>query len=487
VQPIVRVIRDQAVTRPQHIAVITGQTETTYQDLWAQVSTAAAWYQDNGVQVGETVLISTDSRDPYCVAAYFGAHLVGAIAVPSAFRMAEDEIEHRREIVASRFSVFGERLVELRELLSSSSITPISGRDFDPPELSSTAAILFTTGSCGEPKGVTLSHGNIAASADLIRRFIGNTEYDREVVTVPLTHSFGLGRLRSNVLAGGTIILVPGLTFPQLAVNALYDHAATGLACVPAGMSLLLSKYEASLAELANQLKYLEMGSMRFPLSHKKRLRDILPATRLCMHYGLTEASRSTFLEFHADREHLESVGKPSHGVEIAIMGEANLPVPVGETGLIHVRAATVMQGYWNNNERTAQVLNRDSGWLNTDDLGYQDADGYVHFLGRADDVINTGGVKLLPDDVESFARDFGGVEDCGCVGIPDPDGILGEVPVLFVVSENSALNLTELSRFLRDRLGNEAPTIAIRLIKELPRSASGKLLRRELRSTSAN
>lgn len=482
-QPIVQCVKAQATTRPHQIAVITGSTETSYADLWTQITRAAAWYRGCGIQAGERVLISADSRDPYCLAAYFGAHLVGAIAVPIAFRTPAEEIEQRSQLVGSKFAVFGEWLAELRQLLAGSASASHSGQDFEAPELSDIAEIMFTTGSSGLPKGVTLSHGNIAASAELIRRFVGNTEEDREVVTVPLTHSFGLGRVRSMILAGGTVVLVPGLAFPQLVISALKDHSATGLACVPAGVSLLMSKYEEALAGLAGQLRYLEMGSMHFPLSNKIRLLDILPDTRLCMHYGLTEASRSTFLEFHSDRDHLESVGKPSPGVEVSIMDETKLPVHIGDVGLIHVRAATVMQGYWNDSGRTEQVLDRDSGWLNTNDLGFKDADGYFHLLGRADEVINTGGVKVLPDNVEAIASEFGGFGDCGCVGVPDPDGILGEIPMLFVTSDNSALDLTELSRFIRDRLGHEVPTIAIKLISNLPRSASGKLLRRELRS----
>ena len=486
-QPVVRCIKTHATTRPDHVAIVTGQAETSYYELWTQVTTAAAWYRGHGIQVGDTVLISADSRDRYYAAAYFGAHLAGAIAVPTEFRMPADQIEQRKGFVASKFVVFGERLAEFRKLLETSTSDVHSDAASNVPQLSDPAEIMFTTGSTGEPKGVTLSHANIAASAELIRKFVGNAADDREVVTVPLTHSFGLGRLRATVLSGGTIVLVPGMTFPQLTVRALRDQAATGLACVPAGMSVLMSKYKDILSEIAGQLKYLEMGSMRFPSAHKIKLREILPDTRLCMHYGLTEASRSTFMEFHSDKDHLDSVGKPSPGVEISIMDESGSPVPAGETGLIHVRAETVMLGYWNDVERTEQVLNRDSGWLNTEDLGYRDTDGYVYFLGRADDVINTGGVNILPDDAEIYAKEFIGVEDCGCIGIPDPDGILGEIPMLFIASNDKALDLSELSRFVRNRLGRDVPTIMIRLVSSIPRSSSGKLLRRELRSIFDN
>jgi len=289
------------------------------------------------------------------------------------------------------------------------------------------------------------------------------------------------------MLAGGTIVLVPGLTFPQLTIRALQDHSATGLACVPTGICLLAAKYEESLAGLASQLKYMEMGSAPLAVRDKKKLCRLLPDTRLCMHYGLTEASRSTFLEFHADRNHLDSVGKPSPGVEIRIFSQSEPSVSVEQVGLIHVRAATVMQGYWKDEKRTKKVLDRDSGWLNSGDLGYIDASGYVYLAGRADDQINTGGVKILPEDVERYANEFNGVKECGCIGIPDPDGLLGEVPLLFVVSGSAPLDQGELSSFLRKCSGLEMPKVVIRSIDELPRTESGKLLRRELRAKYAN
>lgn len=485
--PIVHSLESHAKNSPNRAAVITGDHSTTYAQLWHQVIVAAEWYIDKGVKLGDTVIISTDSRDPYYPAAYFGAHLARAVAVPTEFRASRDEIKQRMEFVGSKLTMFGDRLLEFRAALQKSGGSILRDADSDFPSLSELAEIMFTTGSTGRPKGVTLSHRNIAASTELIHKFVANRPDDKEVVTVPLTHSFGLGRLRSTILVGGTVVLVPGLTFPQLTIRALEDHQATGLSCVPSGVHLLMSQFEEKLAELADQLRFMEMGSAPMSVSDKNKLCTILPNTRLCMHYGLTEASRSTFLELHADRDHLESVGRPSPGVETRIVSQSKSRASIGERGFIQVRAETVMQGYWDDDTRTNGVLDRTTGWLNTGDLGYADANGYIHFAGRADDAINTGGENILPDDVEHYANEFNGVDECGCIGIPDPDGILGEVPLLFVVSGSTELDLNELSVFLHQRIGREAPNIIIKSIGRLPRSASGKLLRRELRSKFDN
>lgn len=477
-QPIVYRIESHAKRTPQQTAIVSGNVRSCYAELWQQITVAARWYLDNGVRSGDTVLISTDSRDPFFAAAYFGAQLLRAIPVPVGFRTSSEEIKRRAELVDARLTLFGDSSTKFGAALRSSTAPAEFGSNEIVPGSSHVAEIIFTTGSTGEPKGVILSHGNIAASAELLRSFIGNTENDNEVVTVPMTHSFGLGRLRSTMLAGGTIVLVPGLTFPQLTIRALEDHVATGLSCVPAGIRILMSQYEERLAEFADQLRYMEMGSAHLSVRDKEILSRILPGTRLCMHYGLTEASRSTFLEFHADSDHLDSVGKPSPGVEVRIVDQSGTSTPVNEIGLIHVRAATIMQGYWKDEKRTEQTLDRETGWLNTGDLGCIDDDGYLHLAGRADDQINTGGVKIIPNEVENLAAEFPGVEDCGCVGVPDPEGLLGEVPVLFVVSNCAPVDSSELSNFLRKRFGLELPKIIIQPIDTLPRTDSGKLLR---------
>lgn len=480
-QSIIGVIRSHAVESPKQIALVAAKSAISYAELWHQIILAADWYLSAGVDSGDRIIISTDSRDPYFAAAYLGAHFAGAVAVPTSFRSSQTELSRRRDFVDAKMVLFGEPMLSFRQCMQE------SGKTVDDPapaptiDMSTIAEIMFTTGSTGRPKGVTLTHQNISASATLIRQFIGNNGNDVEVVTVPLTHSFGLGRLRSTLLAGGKLVLVPGLVFPRLTMQALQQHTATGLSCAPGGMRLLLSQCEDGIRELAGQIRYIEMGSTPFSADEKKRLCEILPTTRLCMHYGLTEASRSAFSEFHSDYDHLDSVGRASPGVEVKVLGGNSEILKSGELGRIHVCAPTVMAGYWNDAPSTDRVLDKVTGWLDTGDLGWLDAHDYLHFAGRADDVINCGGVNILPDDLERIAASFPGVADVACRGIPDPDEILGEVPLLCIVPVDESVNVTRLTRYMQSTYHDALPTIVVQIVTQLPRTESGKLLRRKL------
>lgn len=479
-QAVVSRIREHAAERPSHIAIASGKERLSYETLWRQITAACSWLKTRGVEHGDRVLISTDSRDPCFGAIYFGVHLAGAVAVPVDFRSTPEKIDSRSRFVGASLTLTGRSLAELREFINLGEQADLGGDNFAAPGMADVAEIMFTSGTTGKPKGVTLSHRNISESAHLIRAFVGNTADDIEVVTVPMTHSFGLGRLRATMLAGGTIVIVPGLVFPQLTFRALEEHGATGFACVPSGMRLLMAKMSDSFAAFASQLKYLEMGSAVFRPEEKEALCKLFPNTRLCMHYGLTEASRSTFLEFNEDHEHLESVGKPSPGVEIKAVPPESDSADELQPGQLHIRAPTVMLGYWNDETQTAAALDRKTGWLNSGDLGWIDADGYVHLAGRADEVINCGGAKFLPDELERYAEVFENVLECGCVGVPDPEGVLGDVPLLCVTA-NGPVDAAGLAKYVRKRIAYDLPSVMVQIVESLPRTESGKLIRREL------
>ena len=277
-----------------------------------------------------------------------------------------------------------------------------AGRPLFSPraQLADAADLLYTTGTTGRRKGVVLSHENIAAAAININAFIGTTAEDGEIVPLPLAHSFGLGRLRVMALVGHTLTLLPGMRNPAAVLKRLLDERASGLAMVPAGFDLILRMTRDRLGDARDHLRYIEIGSAAMPPATREKLAQLLPGTRICHHYGLTEASRAAFLEYHADREHLASIGQPSPNVEMAVRDDEGRDVPDGREGQIVVRGQMVMQQYWKQPELTRQVF-RD-GWLFTGDRGRRNADGYYyHVTGRQSDIVNVGGLKVNPEEVE--------------------------------------------------------------------------------------
>lgn len=484
--PLVEQLGAHAAQLPDKRAIIAGATSLSYGQLWSCIQRAARWLQEQGTEPGARVVWSSEPGDPWFAVGYFATHLLGAIAVPVDSKIAPANRQTVLDQSDATLVVLDAAFRSFRAVMSAHDGSDTHDALRSEARLDDLADVLFTSGSTGRPKGVALTHANICAAARNINQFIGNTAQDVEVVTVPLSHSFGLGRMRCVLAMGGTLVLVPGLTFPALTFNALTTHRAAGLACVPAGAALLLKWGAERLGACADHLRYMELGSAPMPREDKHRLMSLLPRTRICMHYGLTEASRSAFIEFHADAHRIDSIGRPTPNVTIRI-GSADAPtLPPDTVGTMFVKADTVMQGYWRDPQRTAEVLSED-GWLNTGDLGYADADGYLHLVGRGEDVINVGGRKVYPATVESAAQAFAGVLEAGCVG--EVRDVVGQTPVLYVVAAHdvaATLDLTALQRFLATRLEHYAVPTRIELVTELPKTSSGKVQRSVLRQRAS-
>ena len=342
--------------------------------------------------------------------------------------------------------------------------------------LDAPADLLYTTGTTGRRKGVLLTHENIAQAALNINAFVGTSADDFEVMPLPLAHSFGLGRLRAMATAGNCLHLLPGMRNPAALLKHVLDSKATGLALVPAGFDLLLRMTRDRLGDARGHLRYVEIGSAPMPQETRKKLAELLPVTRLCHHYGLTEASRSAFLEYHADRDHLSSIGRPSPNVEMAIRDDQDRELLDGEHGEIVVRGRTVMRRVLETARLTRSVL-RD-GWLHTSDCGWRDAGGYYYLAGRQADVVNVGGRKVNPEEVEEVLNAHPAVVESACAGVPDPQGIVGEVLQAYVVVRREVSD-EELIDWLRQRLEEyKVPRIWNR-VDRIAKTESGKIQRR--------
>jgi long-chain acyl-CoA synthetase len=477
-------LRANASRAPEKTALIAGDLSITYGDLLRNVTAAAATLSQSGVVRGDRVILSASSS-PAFVHAYLGCHLLGAAVAPIGPKTPPPRMDFIREAIEPRAvflsePVAGSGAESIERFRDLDETTPV---DFPSPEPEAIADVLFTTGTTGKPKGVVLTHANLFAAATNINTFIGNTDEDIEVVPIPLSHSFGLGRLRCALLAGGAVVLSEGFLFPAKIFQALSDWKATGLVAVPAGFALLFRLSGDKLGEYAEQLRYVEIGSAPMPQADKERLMRLLPSTRICMHYGLTEASRSAFIEFHESSNELGTIGKASPNVSITIRDQNGEELPTGETGELCVRGGMVMHAYWDAPEETRNAHWGD--WLRTGDLAYVNDEGYLHLAGRAKDMINVGGIKVAPKEVEDVLRKHPLVEDVACVGIPDPQGLSGEAVKAFLVAPGTpppgGPPVQELVELARQHLEAAAVPVAFEWVEEIPKTSSGKVQRRRL------
>jgi long-chain acyl-CoA synthetase len=440
---------------------------------------AAALARHFGVRAGDRVLLSAEPS-PAFLATYLAVHALGATAVPVDARAPAARLAS----LATRFSpkvlVAGEPgggipvPVARYSELAAPGREPRAPADLSPEQI---ADVLLTTGTTADAKAVMLSHRALVKAVLHINEVVGTRAGDVEVLALPLHHSFGLNRARAVLASGATLVLTSGFVDGAELAEALARHRATGFASVPAGIAILMMQGGTRLARLARQLRYLELGSSPMPVEQKRELMRLLPRTRICMHYGLTEASRSAFLSFHEDRERLDSLGRPSPGVEMRVAA------PAGETGEIEIRGEHVMSGYWQAPELTAEVL-RD-GWLRTGDLGRVDPDGYFHLEGRVDEVINVGGRKVLPREIEEVLLGHPAVGECACVGMPDPQGLAGEMIGVWMVPRAPAgarPTFSELAKLLREKLEPYKIPRRFEWTDELPKTPSGKVLKHALR-----
>jgi long-chain acyl-CoA synthetase len=345
------------------------------------------------------------------------------------------------------------------------------------------AVILYTTGSTGRPKGVVLNHTTILTTIGHISKYLEYSESAREVVALPLSHSFGLGQLYCNLLKGGSVRIISGLNNPAKLLNSLESFQATGFPGTPLTFSLILEKFrlERMFAQKGRSLRFIVVDSAPLPPSLAKKIMALLPQVDLYVYYGLTEASRSTFIRLNGQAENrMISVGKPLPGVQIKIVDENGESLPRGQTGEVVITGTNLAEGYWNNPALTKEAFI--NGWFRSKDLGTLDDEGYLTLSGRMDDVVNIGGFKVNPHEVEQIIKSYPEVDDAAVLGFVL--GSTGGEPVLIaslVASGREGMDMLSLKRFCQKRLENYKVPAKFVLVSSIPRSTTGKTLRKEM------
>ncbi len=483
-----------SIATPDKIALIQGDTAISYQQLWETCRKMASLLKHSfRVANGERVILSAAGSIEF-IYAYLGTHLAGGIAVP----IDPDTNQTRFDYIvdSTKPSVTLGSLSKVKdgaiafECLNVNECTPI---DVTFPDKEEIADVLFTTGTTGAPKGVALSYKNLAAAARNINEFIRNASDDVELLALPVSHSFGLGRLRCVLSLGGTVVVLGTFANVKRLFSAMSKYSATGFAMVPASWAFIKKMSGKYIGKFANQLKYVEIGSSFMPVEEKELLMTLLPDTRICMHYGLTEASRSAFMEFHSERDNLATAGKASPHVEIAVMDSHGKPLPYGEEGEVCVKGEHVCQSYWN---ETPERFRQDfyGGFFRTGDCATMRPDGYIYLKSRIKEIINVGGKKVAPTEVEDILNAVPGIKESACVAIPDPDGVMGEVVKAFIVTSDELTDfisdeLTDevINKYLKSQLTDKLEVykipVAFERIAEIPKTPSGKIQRLKLKN----
>jgi acyl-CoA ligase (AMP-forming) (exosortase A-associated) len=345
------------------------------------------------------------------------------------------------------------------------------------------AAILYTSGSTGKPKGVMLSHEQVIAGSSIVSDYLKITSKDRIVGILPLSFDAGLNQLMTATQQGGTYVPMT-FVFAREIVKTLQREHITGMAGVPTLWSLM-TQANSSLETEAPRLRYITNTGGRMPQNVLANLRRMLPATKIVLMYGLTEAFRSTYLPPEELDRRPTSMGKAIPNTEILVVNEQGQPCKPGEVGELVHRGPTVSMGYWGQPELTAKVLKPHpfiaSELGDTErvcysgDLVTMDEDGFLYFVGRRDNMIKSSGFRISPTEVEEVLFQSDMLREAAVIGVPD--GALGHVIKAYVAPrEGEAVTQDALLAFCAERVPRYMVPKMVEIMDALPKMPNGKV-----------
>lgn len=369
----------------------------------------------------------------------------------------------------------------LSELLSVSSETdvPHGGIDID------LAMLIYTSGSTGFPKGVMMSHQNIATAAHSISTYLELTGGDIILNALPLSFDYGLYQVLMAATVGATVVQEKSFAFPAAVLQKMQRERATVFPLVPTMAALLLRMRDLAPGGYP-ALRAITNTAAALPPAHILRLQELFPTTRIFSMYGLTECKRCTYLPPEQLTIRPDSVGKAIPNTEAYVVNDQGERLGPGQVGELVIRGGHVMKGYWENPEATDRCLKPGPHpWekvLYTGDLFRMDEEGYFYFVGRKDDIIKTRGEKVSPKEVENVLYALPGVREAAVIGIPD--AILGlAIKACIVPSDEGGLSERDVTAHCAKHLEDFMVPRHVEFVSELPKTDTGKIRRSQVQA----
>jgi amino acid adenylation domain-containing protein len=508
-----RYLEERAAQSPHAVALKTAERTLTFEELNTAAASLATGLRRRGVRTGDRVALYLDNRAE-TVIAIFGALKAGAaflMIYPSA---RDGKVMHLlNHAAASALILPATRLPALAQPLQSSSIKAIVTTGPSQPQNESDsvvafddllresadaidcgavdldlAALLYTSGSTGEPKGVMLTHANICAAIDSVAAYLELSSRDTLMNVLPLSFGYGLTQLFSAVKTGATFMLERGMPFPPVTLSKMAAEGVTGFAVVPTLAAMLLgldlSRYDLS------KLRYITNAGAALPVAHVRQLRATIPGVKLILMYGQTECLRISYLEPAEVDGRPDSVGRGMPNQEVYLVDAKGCRVAPGQVGELVVRGSHVMRGYWQMPEETARKLRpgRYPGEvvLHTGDLFRQDEGGYLYFVARGDDIIKSRGEKVSPLEVENAIFRMEGVAEAVVFGVDHP--LWGQaIKALVVPKEGVQLSSRDVQQHCARHLEDFMVPTEVEIRHDLPRTENGKVHKAAILASAAS
>lgn len=356
---------------------------------------------------------------------------------------------------------------------------------------SSMAAILYTSGSTGNPKGVILSHRNIVAGAECVSEYLNITQQDKILAVLPFSFDYGLNQLICTIHKGACCVLLDYL-LPRDVIKALDKYHITGLASVPS-LWAQLAKIEWP-NNISNHLHFMTNSGGKLPQTILDSIQKKSPKSQFYLMYGLTEAFRSTYLPPDKLLSHPNSIGKAIPNAEIMVVREDGTLCNPNEIGELVHKGCLVSQGYWNDPEKTSERFKPAPNQLKelpltemavwSGDQVKMDEDGYLYFIGRKDEMLKTSGYRVSPTEIEDVIYNSGLVKEVAAIGIPHQS--LGHV-IFAIVTPEKGFDTSLLMQHCKSQMANFMVPAKIIVIDNLPKSPNGKIDKNQLIAQFSN
>lgn len=459
---------------PQKTAIIDEDRKISFKELYNEVENFALPFNTHRNDV--VSIISENSLS--FIISYLGIIKSGLIAHLVPTHVSEDNLVNQITSSASKGIICSNDIFNKISKFSKIKTPILKLTDLKPKKKTKNnimpndiAYLIYTSGTTNIPKGVPITHEMIEFTTNNIIHILRYKKSDVDLLPLPLYHSFGLGCLHTSLFVGTTLILQKNASDLHSVLNNLTNYNVTTFASIPATLTKLLTINSEKLEDSFSKVRVVITNSTHIPENTVKQFVQILKNGKLSTYYGLTEASRSTFMTFTKNLERTNSVGIAAPGVEIKILNDENENMNEGE---IWIKGKNVIKKYWLNKNADKNIVD---GWIRTGDFGYFDEKKYLFLRGRKDDLINIGGEKVFPEEVEDVVRHIVGVKDVVAFGVNHD--IFGQVIKIHVIKEkNTDVDKSKILVHCMKNLEKFKVPSKIEFVENIPRTDYGKVKR---------
>ncbi len=484
---IIEAVKKHAEETPYKLAVGDKKNQATYSELWCMIRRGATYLKTQGVNKGDVIVIKGANKIQYIVS-LLSAHLMGAAACPTEKAIKEDRVIEIMDFVDSKVYLSDKPVqnkkvknISMKELFKVSRDDESPMDEFELPNPDDLSEILFTTGTTGKSKGIRVTFGCNIYIAENVIDSVAMGRDEVELITTPINHSLAIRRTYGALYNGSSVVYSEGFKFANSFYKLLDNYNITAITFVPAILEQVLADNKNKFAEYNKQLNYIQLGSAPLSEKNKEILIEMFPDVRLYNTYGATESGCTVILEFSKYNDKKKCIGRTTANTRILFVDDNRKEVKAtpNNPGLLAFQGGMNMEGYHKEPEITKEVMD-EKGIVYTNDLGYLGKDGLVYLLGRRGDVINMGGIKIAPTEIEEVAMGHYIVKDCACV--PVEDNITGQAPKLYVsLNDGYDFDQVELTKYLLDKLESIKVPKIFEVIDEIPRTFNGKIIRKQL------